>query len=318
MQVLLFPTSGKLAYLNYVKTVEYPVDKLKFIDLLEERHQNLFQNSQKNYFSIWGVADGKNNHNLTFWKKSNVGDFCLFYRRKNFFSKGRIFAKIQDEDISIKLWNKGNKGEVWKNLFFIEHLQEIDLPLVKFNKAINYSSDRILRSFQIVSSEQSKKILNLTGEKISSQSREDFFKDRLHTLGNHTDLKIESTKRLEQDILVDYLFGDSVETRCAICSIKYPNQFLVAGHIKKRSLAKPKERKDLNIVMPICKFGCDELFERGYIFVNEKGLICRNKNKVFNRALIAYIKNFIGTKSNYFNKKNYSYFAFHNKFNNNT
>ena len=35
--------------------------------------------------------------------------------------------------------------------------------------------------------------------------------------------------------------------------------------IKKRALCSLEERKDPNIVMPMCIYGCDALFEQGYI-----------------------------------------------------
>ena len=49
-------------------------------------------------------------------------------------------------------------------------------------------------------------------------------------------------------------------------------QFLVAAHIKKRSVCTDAEKRDLKYVaMSACKFGCDELFERGYIAVADDG-----------------------------------------------
>ena len=41
------------------------------------------------------------------------------------------------------------------------------------------------------------------------------------------------------------------------------------SHIKKRRHCTNEEQVNRNVVMPMCKFGCDELFERGYIYVEE-------------------------------------------------
>ncbi len=110
MQVLIFPTAGKLPYLNYVKTVEYAVDKIKFVDLLAPLEQELFLSSQRSHFGIWGVTDGNNNKNLDLWKQSEIGDTCLFYRNRKFYSKGKIFAEPQYQpDQSLKNFSPPNQ-----------------------------------------------------------------------------------------------------------------------------------------------------------------------------------------------------------------
>ena len=48
------------------------------------------------------------------------------------------------------------------------------------------------------------------------------------------------------------------------------SRLLVAAHIKKRSYCTDEEKRDLsNIGMLNCKFGCDELYERGFISVSD-------------------------------------------------
>jgi len=56
----------------------------------------------------------------------------------------------------------------------------------------------------------------------------------------------------------------------------YPVSFLWAAHIKKRELCSDDERRDVgNIAMLACLFGCDVLFEHGYVSVDANGrLIC--------------------------------------------
>ncbi len=52
----------------------------------------------------------------------------------------------------------------------------------------------------------------------------------------------------------------------------------------------PKEK---NVVFPMCKFGCDEIFERGYVSVKNGKLISLNK-KPISSAIQVYINNIIG------------------------
>lgn len=80
--------------------------------------------------------------------------------------------------------------------------------------------------------------------------------------------------RGEQAKLRRQLFGSSTSANCALCGEKYPVRFLCAAHIKKRALCSDQERRDLShIAMPACVFGCDALYESGYIAVDETGHI---------------------------------------------
>ena len=51
-------------------------------------------------------------------------------------------------------------------------------------------------------------------------------------------------------------------------------ELLVASHIKRRSECSRGEKKDYrNNVLAMCRCGCDELFELGYIVVDQQGLV---------------------------------------------
>ena len=60
---------------------------------------------------------------------------------------------------------------------------------------------------------------------------------------------------------------------CELCGRTLPVSSLVAAHIKKRANCSHEERLDPNVVMRACRFGCDELFERGYVLVADNGAI---------------------------------------------
>jgi hypothetical protein len=85
---------------------------------------------------------------------------------------------------------------------------------------------------------------------------------------------VTAEQRGEQSALRRLLFGSATTAICAICGEIYPVRFLVAAHIKMRSLCSDEERRDLaNVAMPACQFGCDVLFETGYISVDRDGKI---------------------------------------------
>ena len=71
---------------------------------------------------------------------------------------------------------------------------------------------------------------------------------------------------------------------------------LVAAHIKKRSKCNNKERKDFkNIAALMCKAGCDDLYEKNYIFVKE-GKVELNSKKTLTPKMNKIISEIIGNK----------------------
>jgi hypothetical protein len=98
-----------------------------------------------------------------------------------------------------------------------------------------------------------------------------------------TDESCESTRRKEHSILQDWLFKGKVTECCALCGEKFNVNALVTAHKKKRAHCTTAERLDPYIVMPVCAFGCDFLYERGYIYV-EAGKVRVNTAKRSNTA----------------------------------
>jgi hypothetical protein len=85
-----------------------------------------------------------------------------------------------------------------------------------------------------------------------------------------------STIRKEQALLRKKLVGTSSIGTCTLCEKTFPVNLLVAAHIKKRSKCNIEEKLDFTkIATLMCKFGCDELYEKGYVFV-DKGILKKN------------------------------------------
>ncbi|TQM80874.1 hypothetical protein FHX81_3224 [Saccharothrix saharensis] len=78
--------------------------------------------------------------------------------------------------------------------------------------------------------------------------------------------------RLEQGRLRSRLARGRTSARCVLCGDLFPLDFLVAAHIKKRAACSDDERRDLgNVAMLACTFGCDALYESGWITVDDNG-----------------------------------------------
>ena len=84
-------------------------------------------------------------------------------------------------------------------------------------------------------------------------------------------------QRVEQSALREHLLQGRKSGNCLLCGRTFHAHFLVAAHIKKRSECTDSQKRDLrNIGMLNCKFGCDELYERGYISVDGSGKVVKS------------------------------------------
>ncbi|MBB2900489.1 hypothetical protein FHR75_001277 [Kineococcus radiotolerans] len=84
----------------------------------------------------------------------------------------------------------------------------------------------------------------------------------------------QATVRREQAPLRRRLLKGASTGLCALCGAQLPTDLLIAAHIKPRSECSDAEKADLdNIAMLACLFGCDALYENGYISVDATGRI---------------------------------------------
>ncbi|WP_240416628.1 hypothetical protein [Paenibacillus periandrae] len=116
--------------------------------------------------------------------------------------------------------------------------------------------------------------------------------------------------RKEQSKLRELLLQGQKEGCCVICGEMYPADMLWAAHIKKRSECQPEEKRDLlNIAALMCKLGCDDLFEKGYIGINQ-GIVTPIRSTTAS-ALQFKILELDGKKCAGFNDRNTKYFDWH-------
>lgn len=314
MQILLFPTSGKLKYLNYIKTVEYSVNTNELLAICDKKNVKLLKELKSENIHLWGVPDGHNSQNFKEWDKTQIGDNCFFYRNKKYFSKSQVISKLEDENIALRLWKKDHNRDIWKNLFILESSSSISISNYRFNKSIK-KKNTPLNQFKVqnIKKDELLKQIGISNIKSSKDLDKNHYQKSLNQLDQVDGLKSDAKIRLEQNIFSKYLFSKKSKSRCAICSKVYPNSIMVAGHIKKRSLSNELEKRNLNIIMPICKIGCDDLFERGYIYLDSRGYVTLNKEKELSADLTKYLKTIINEKSWYYNKDNAKFYDQHRK-----
>ncbi|MFI6788893.1 hypothetical protein ACIBG4_16360 [Nonomuraea sp. NPDC050383] len=132
-----------------------------------------------------------------------------------------------------------------------------------------------------------------------------------HTYEGDLSRPVTAAQRGEQSALRQLLFGSTTIATCALCGDAYPVRFLVAAHIKMRSLCSDEERRDLaNIAMPACQFGCDALYEAGYISVGHDGIIVSSAPDA-DGVLADRLESLAGRPCLSFSEDNRRYFAWH-------
>lgn len=124
----------------------------------------------------------------------------------------------------------------------------------------------------------------------------------------------EVVSRTEQGFLRRYIFGGRTEVECVLCGHPFPIDLLVAAHIKKRSECSTDEKLDYRSnVAPMCRFGCDELFERRYVVVNGNGKICRASTVPATERVESYLNELVGRQCGSWNPQSAPYFKWHSK-----
>ncbi|WP_300678485.1 hypothetical protein [Nocardioides sp.] len=115
--------------------------------------------------------------------------------------------------------------------------------------------------------------------------------------------------RREQRKLRARKFGDRTELTCAVCSKTYPARLVRAAHIKRRSACTPDELRDLNNVMPACALGCDEMFEHGFLAVDDTGQVVAHRPSTGDLA--SAVGDLAGRRCSAHDNASRGYFAWH-------
>lgn len=163
---------------------------------------------------------------------------------------------------------------------FFNRLKNTNINYLYFNRAVGYKDNYIIQGFNVLDDEKTNLFLN--NYPISSETympnveQSEYFEALKNPLNglDSVDAKILSNQRKEQNFLRKQLFKNKLYEKCSICGETFPISFLCCSHIKKRCMCSLEEKKDYkNIVVPMCKFGSDELYEKGYISVKMEKLL---------------------------------------------
>ena len=314
MRVAVQPCGDSAAKEHFVDTIEKLVPKERIYPLLTTKQKKLFDTYCSNAVAVWGVTEGKTGQNKTKWRKLKTGDIALLYTNNRIFNKGIISLCIHNEELARSLWSVNEEGKTWEYIYFLDELQEIDLPILEFNNALGYKSNYIIQGFNVLEDDKADAVVNLLGEteQTFDVTTEDTGAETIQLQLNaldKTDLPSSSKSRQESQIFRKYLFGKTRTNTCDLCSKELPTRLLVAAHIKPRADCTEIEKRDLNVIFRACKLGCDELFEKSYLIVSKDGVIKGTENlEKSTIALKQYAYLIIDKKCNAVSELNKQYF----------
>ncbi|MDO4468277.1 MAG: HNH endonuclease [Bacillota bacterium] len=316
-KIVLQPAANKTAQNNYIATIEKPVLLETIKDYVNsDMYNRILEQYTEGIAYVWGVRNGKNNRTKKEWEKISQGDIVLFSKKKFIFSTGMIVLTFTNKELAQKLWGTDENGATWENIYFVNGIKNMKISYEKLNKIIGYKENYSFRGLQVLDQKNSNKLLSkfdLLSEEISEKISERDYRDYVARLETGSDLDIEGMvyRRREQNFLRYYLFSKKETSVCAICGKEFPVNMLATAHIKKRSECTKKEKLDYkNIVIPMCKLGCDDLYEKGYIYVQD-GIVKLNRRKKITGDLEAELKKIENRKCEYYNESTQKYFKFH-------
>ena len=313
-KIILQPSGNKDAREHYVNTIKnnVPLESIKS-HISPQEYDILKGIYPTGECKVWGVTPGGNN--LTKWNRIERGDVTLFSKDGVIYASAVTTFKLHSESLASELWDYNNKGQTWEYIYFLDEVKAHNIPYIDFNRAVGYADNYIIQGFNVLRPEQSVSVMktfDLESEVFIEEITAEVFEEVLSKLESleETETEITSSRRLEQGYLKKNLFGKKIIGSCACCKKEYPVSYLITAHIKKRAFCQPNEKKDLNVVMPMCKLGCDELYEKGYISVSDGIFVdmLKTPNSV---ELQNFINEVSGNSCDYYNAETKTYFEWH-------
>ena len=282
---ILQPCGDKEAREHYKDTIVNTVDLQdvrRYVTIVE--YEDLLSIYPEKRVKVWGVTPGKGRSaNAKRWKKIQAGDVALLAAKGHIFASATVTYKTHNIELAKFLWGKNLKDQTWEYIYFVSEVETQDIPYKALNAVIPYAENYVIQGFSVLDQEKSNNVLE------AFDLFSDIFYPDIEIDGDYNFLQeLESleaaskvNRRKEQSILRRLLFRNKPYGRCCICSKDFPVSFLVAAHIKKRSECTSDEKRDFqNIVAPMCRFGCDELYEQGYVGVKNGFVVSFNTKDV--------------------------------------
>lgn len=315
-QLIIQPAGNRNAREHYVNTVLHPVPleqiRPHVATEVMDRLNTLYRGSS---VPTWGFTPGTNGSNIPKWKRIESGDIALFLQDKAAFASATVSFKLHSPALGAALWDYDDRQQTWEYIYFLDEVQRQHITYGRLNTLLQYGARNNFQQALVLDEVKSEPVLLHLGLESelyeSAPSKSDYFEAVAPHEGTALDKQITSKARTEQAYLRAVNFRGQKYAQCGICGREYPVSFLVAAHIKKRAECNEDEKRDFeHIAMPMCKFGCDELYEQGYIGVQERVIVALDDN--LSQSVLDYLHNVENNPCFYWSEATQEYFAWHN------
>lgn len=274
-QVLLKPCGDQAAQDHFENTMRQRVELQEIRHLIPKRlHSHLSDLFPDGRASMWGVKTGKRDGNKNRWERVVLGATCLFAADGRVFGSGVVAAKFHSPRLASYLWGEDSYGGSWEWMYALAELREANIPYSNLARVLGYEPGFIVQGFMVLDETKSRACIEhfgLQGDRADWPDEPARVDAAIRGL-DELDRVYERLHRAEQAALRNQLLKGRRTGRCRLCQRDFNADFLVAAHIKKRAECSRAEKRDLtNIAMLACRFGCDELYERGFIAYETSG-----------------------------------------------
>lgn len=257
-----------------------------------------------------GATVGRNRANETKWNKINRGDLALFFRDNKLIGSGTVVLRAKSLDLAraLKFEPDARTGLPYELTYVVNNVQGWDMPRREVWDAIPNGWNNQF-GFTVLTGKKADHLIQWLAER--QIITEDQYRNLLLRLRQleSTDREVTTIARKEQAYWQRFLFTGSATGTCALCGTVVPTKFMVVAHIKPRHLCSHEERLDHHNVMPACVFGCDALFDKGVVFVENR--MIRSRHSDLTGDLKRHIEPLLGKPCRYWNAASAKYFVEH-------
>lgn len=162
-------------------------------------------------------------------------------------------------------------------MYALSATRGFDIPMDEVRGLLSWNPNRNIMGITVLGEDESDTLqtyLTLDPAPAAAQQDDPQQDDKaVSAYDGELERKATRAQRGEQAALKRHLLP-GLTGQCALCGRELPGTFLIGAHIKKKAMCTDGEKRDLaNIAMLACTFGCDALYEHGYVSVAEGGTI---------------------------------------------
>lgn len=268
------------------------------------------QLAQQTTWKVWGVVSTPGGINRQRWNDLQPGATALFYLSRHLIASAQVVAKFRHADLARELWGVDETDLPWENLYFLADHQPLNLPVETLQPLMGWGPNGWVRSFMVLENDRAERVLTGLGQAAPALAAAQAQRRLQPLTTGPTDLRGYRTVRREQGALRDWLLQGQDTGTCCLCGVTYPKRYLWASHLKPRAHCSDAERLDPAVVALMCRFGCDDLYEHGDIYVDQ-GVI-RTRESLWNHSgLNPHLEALVGRSCHAYTTAAKPYFDWH-------